>query len=72
MVRSFEEWWNTLPSELRAKVRKGDEKNKPLLNQINYVCVHNMMQGKSELNPSAEELLHWVSTGQVDAMRAKK
>lgn len=71
MVRTFEEWWKSLPEELRVKVRKGDEGNKPLLNQINYICVHNLMHKKPELNPTATELLEWVTTGQVEAMRQK-
>lgn len=69
MVRNFEEWWQTIPEDLRNKVRKGDEENKPLLNQINYIWVHNLMQKKPELNPTSEELLVWITTGQIDAMR---
>lgn len=69
MVRSFEEWWATIPNDLKLKVRHGDEQNKPLLNQINYVWVYNLMNKKPDLNPTSEELLMWVSTGQIDAMR---
>lgn len=69
MVRTFEEWWETIPKELRLKVRKGDEENKPLLNQINYVWVYNLMNKKPELNPTSEELLVWTTSGQIDAMR---
>lgn len=69
MARTFEEWWETIPIELRFKVRKGDEQNKPLLNQINYVWVYNLMQKKPDLNPTSAELLDWIVSGQIDAMR---
>ncbi len=69
MGRTFDQWWNTIPADLRSKVRAGDEGNKPLLNQINWVWVKNLMDKKAELNPSAAELLDWVTSGQIDAMR---
>ncbi|MDG7054835.1 MAG: hypothetical protein JRZ95_06040, partial [Nitrososphaerota archaeon] len=52
-----------------AKVRAGDEANKPLLNQLNWIWVKNLMDKKPDLNPSAAELLDWVTSGQIDAMR---
>jgi hypothetical protein len=39
MTRSFDDWWNTIPSDLKEKAREGDETNKPLLNQINYTLL---------------------------------
>ena len=72
MGRTFEQWWNTIDPGLRKKVRSGDEANKPLLNQINWIWVHNMMNQKGNLNPSAAELLDWVTSGQIDAMRQTK
>ncbi|MGB6526791.1 MAG: hypothetical protein WBF33_01660, partial [Candidatus Nitrosopolaris sp.] len=32
VIRSFENWWRTVPIELQQKTRKGNEQNKPLLN----------------------------------------
>ncbi len=55
-----------------SKVRAGDEDEKPLLNQINWIWVSNLMNKKAELNPSSAELLDWVTSGQIDAMRQKK
>jgi len=52
-----------------CKVRAGDEANKVLLNQINWMWVANLMAKKPELNPSSAELLDWVTSGQIDAMR---
>jgi hypothetical protein len=71
MGRTFDQWWNTIPADLRNKVRAGDEGNKPLLNQINWVWVKNLMDKKADLNPTAAELLDWVTSGQIDAMRKK-
>lgn len=69
MGRSFQEWLNTQDQSIVAKVRSGDESNKPLLNQINWIWVHNLMNKKADLNPTSAELLEWVTSGQIDAMR---
>lgn len=69
MGRSFNEWLGQQDQSLVAKVRAGDEANKPLLNQINWIWVSNLMNKKAELNPSSAELLDWVTSGQIDAMR---
>jgi len=61
MGRSFEEWWSTAPLELKQKARKGDEGNKPLLNQINYVLLHLHLSGKHDLKPTHEELKDLVA-----------
>ena len=69
MGLSYNDWIKKQDQAFIAKVRAGDEANKPLLNQINWIWVKNMMDKKSELNPSAAELLDWVTSGQIDAMR---
>lgn len=69
MGRSFQEWLSQQDQALVAKVRSGDEANKPLLNQINWIWVANLMAQKADLNPSSAELLDWVTSGQIDAMR---
>jgi hypothetical protein len=69
MGRTYEEWIKTQDQTLVAATRKGDEANKPLLNQLNWIWVKNMLDKKSELNPSSAELLDWVTSGQIDAMR---
>jgi len=69
MGRSYKEWEGTQDKALVAKVRAGDEANKPLLNQVNWIWVQNLMNKKADLNPSAAELLDWVTTGQIEAMR---
>jgi hypothetical protein len=40
-----------------------------IANQINWIWVHNLMNKKADLNPSSAELLDWVTSGQIDAMR---
>ncbi|GFN39475.1 MAG: conserved hypothetical protein [Marine Group I thaumarchaeote] len=72
MGRTYEEWFNQQPKELRDKVRAGDEGNKPLLNQINWIWVQNLLDKKADLNPTSAELLDWVTSGQIDAMRQTK
>ncbi len=69
MGRSYQDWINTQDQAVVAKIRAGDEANKPLLNQINWLWVKNLMDKKPELNPSSAELLDWVTSGQIDAMR---
>jgi hypothetical protein len=72
MVRKFDDWWKTVPADLKAKARKGDESNKPLLNQVNYVLLHLHLAGKHDAKPSHEELKDWLHSGQVDVLRMNK
>ena len=67
--RSYDEWIKTQDQALVAKVRAGDEANTPLLNQINWIWVANLMAQKADLNPTSAELLDWVTSGQIEAMR---
>ena len=69
MGRTYAEWEATQDQALIAKVRAGDEANKVLLNQINWIWVANLMAKKAELNPTSAELLDCVTSGQIDAMR---
>jgi hypothetical protein len=69
MGRSYDDWIKTQDQTVIAKVRAGDEANKPLLNQLNWIWVKNLMDKKPDLNPTSAELLDWVTSGQIDAMR---
>ena len=69
MGRSYQEWIAQQDQALVSKVRAGDEANKPLLNQINCIWIANLMNKKADLNPTSAELLDWVTSGQIDAMR---
>ncbi len=70
MGRSFDEWLSQQDPELVSQVRAGDEDNKPLLNQINWIWVKNLMSQKADLNPTSAELLDWITSGQIDAVRS--
>jgi len=52
MGRTYAEWEKTQDAALVKKVRAGDEANKPLLNQVNWIWVQNLMNKKADLNPS--------------------
>ena len=54
-MKSFNDWWKSIPEDLRSKSRKGDEENKPLLNQVNYVLLHLHLAGKHDAKPSHEK-----------------
>lgn len=71
-MRSFKDWWKTVPVELQQKSRKGNEQNQPLLNQINYAFLHLHLAGKHDVKPSHEELKDWLHSGQVDVLRMNK
>ncbi len=69
MVRTFHQWWESLPSDIKEIYHQND-KNGPQLNHINYIWVTNLINNSSEeKNPTVEELLEWVKTGQVEAKR---
>ena len=72
MVRKFDDWWNTVPADLKQKARKGDESNNPLLNQVNYVLLHLHLAGKHDAKPTHDELKDWLHSGQVDVLRMNK
>ena len=69
MGRTYDEGIKTQDQALVKKVGAGDESNKPLLNQLNWIWVANLVGKKPELNPSSAELLDWVTSGQIEAMR---
>lgn len=71
MTRSFNDWWSTIPIELKEKARNGGEMDKPLLNHVNYALLHLQLAGKHEAKPSHEELRTWLHTGQVDVVRVR-
>ena len=53
MGRTYADWEKTQDKALVAKVRAGDEANKPLLNQVNWIWVQNLMNKKADLNTSS-------------------
>jgi pimeloyl-ACP methyl ester carboxylesterase len=63
--RTFDDWWKTVPEDLRNKTRKGDEVNKPLLNQVNYILLHLHLAGKHDAKPTHEQLKGWLRSGRT-------
>jgi hypothetical protein len=68
-MKSFNDWWKTVPEDLRNKSNKGDEANKPSLNQVNDVLLNLYLSGKHYAKPTYEELKDWLHSGQVDVLR---
>lgn len=69
MLRTFHQWWKSLPSDSK-KIYHQNGKNAPQLNRINYIWVTNLINDSSEeMNPTVDELLEWIKTGQVEAKR---
>ena len=71
MTRSFNDWWDTIPSQLKEKAWKSDEANKPLLNQVNSTLISLEQAGNYEAKPSHEELRNWLHSGQIDIVKVK-
>ena len=57
MGRTYAEWEASQDKALVAKVRAGDEANKPLLNQVNWIWVQNLMNKKADLNPFLSRII---------------
>ena len=69
MIRTFLEWKNSLPPDIQEKYFEND-KDIPQMNHVNYIWVTNLMNNSpNELNPTVDELLEWVKTGQVNAKK---
>ena len=64
MTRSFNDWWDAIPSDLK-------EENKQSLNQLNHTLLHLDLAGRHDAKPSHEELKDWLRSGQVDVVRVK-
>jgi hypothetical protein len=71
-MKSFNDWWKSIPEDLRSKSRKGDEANKPLLNQVNYVLLHLHLAGKHDAKPSHEELKDWLHSGEIEVAEEER
>jgi hypothetical protein len=68
-MKSFNDWWRTVPEDLRSNSRKGDEASKPMLNQVNDTLLNLHLAGKYDVKPTHEELKDWLHSGQVDVVK---
>jgi hypothetical protein len=71
MTRSFNDWWNAIPSDLKEKAHEGDKGNNQSLNQLNHTLLHLDLAGRHDAKPSPEELKDWLRSGQVDVVKVK-
>ena len=62
-MKSFHDWWKTVPEDLRSKSRNGDEANKPMLNQVNDVLLNLHLVGRHDAKPTHEEVRDWLHSG---------
>jgi hypothetical protein len=67
--RYYRYWSNMEDYKDIQQLNRGDEANKPLLNQVNYVLLNLHLAGKHDAKPSHEELKDWLHNGQVDVLR---
>jgi hypothetical protein len=67
-MKSFNDWWKTVPEDL-SKSRKGDEANKPMLNQVNDVLLNLHLASRHDAKPTHEELKDWLHSGQIDVLK---
>ena len=56
-MKSFNDWWNTVPEDLRSKSHNGDETSKPMLNQVNDVLLNLHLAGMHDIKPSSRNFL---------------
>ncbi|MGE5706544.1 MAG: hypothetical protein ACM3XP_07500 [Nitrososphaerales archaeon] len=66
-VRTFFEWWNTIPDELKkeADFNSNNENSKKMVNSINYILLKADISRMNHIKPSIEELKYWIHTGQI-------
>ena len=61
MHRTFYDWWKSVSNE--------DDKKIPI-ESVNYVWINSIINDFSNKNnPSVDEILEWIKTGQIDAIR---
>ena len=60
--RSFREWWNTIPIDLRKAVDIQNNNFNSLVQKINHIL---LQLPNKDLKPSLEELQYWISTNQI-------
>jgi hypothetical protein len=61
MKREFHDWWKTVSK---------DEHGKTSIEEVNYVWINEIINNFSnKSNPSVDEILEWIKTCQIDAIR---
>ncbi len=62
LKRSFRDWWNTIPIDLRKTVDIQNNNSNSIVQKINYIL---LQLPNKDLKPSLEELQYWINTNQI-------
>ncbi len=61
MQRRFYDWWKTVSEDTHKKIT---------MEEVNYVWINGIINNFSNTdNPSVNEILEWIKTSQIDAIR---
>jgi hypothetical protein len=66
--RTFFEWWNSIPDELKKEPNYDYNNNKNsenIVNSINYILLKTDISKMNDIKPTIEELKYWVYSGQI-------
>ena len=61
-MKSFNDWWNTVPEDLSSKSINGEETNEPMLNQVNDVLLNLHLAGMRDVKPSRRNSIFLLVT----------
>ena len=75
--RTFFEWWNCIPTELKTEPNydyNNNENSENIVNSINYILLKTDISNMNDIKPTIEELKYWVYSGQIknSVYRSKK
>jgi hypothetical protein len=75
--RTFFEWWNSIPTELKKEPNydyNNNENSENIVNSINYILLKTDIYNMNNIKPTIEELKYWVYSGQIknSVYRSKK
>ena len=62
LKRSFHEWWNTIPIDLKKTISIQKNNSNSLVQKINHIL---LQLPNKDLKPSLEELQYWINTNQI-------
>ena len=69
-IRTFAEWWTSLPSDLRKKslevAEENIDDNKKTIDKINYVLYHLNLAANKDKKPTLDEFKFWLQSGQLN------
>ena len=66
--RTFFEWWNSIPDELKKEPNydyKTNKNSENIVNSINYILLKTDISEMNGIKPTIEELKYWVYSGQI-------